>query len=443
MTFLRNRPGFLGLMMLSLFLYYYLGYQVNRENFTLLFLAFATLFGVSYLLINHFKNLDLRYFQLIAFVFRLLFLFTLPLLSDDYFRFIWDGQLMNLGHNPFDLLPTEVQKGFHQKDYLLENMNSPNYYTIYPPIAQLIGAIAVWISPNSVLGSVMVMRFFIILADLGIIFYLPKFLRQLNLNPRQSLWYLLNPLIIVELCGNLHMEGIMLFFLLLALYQIKKRKFFISSIFWALAAATKLIPLVLLPMFWRRYTWKKFILHAFLTVTLFLLFWIPWYNEKLIPHFFSSFNLYFKSFEFNASLYYIIRWVGMQILDYNPIEMVGQILPKVALLLMLLLMLRKKNTKFHYALEAGFFAMGIYYLFASIVHPWYVATPLLLSLFTRFRFVILWSFTLVLSYAAYQHADYRENPYLIAIEYGTVLLFFAYEFYKKKQLAILDSKSNS
>ena len=73
------------------------------------------------------------------------------------------------------------------------------------------------------------------------------------------------------------------------------------------------------------------------------------------------------------------------------------------------------------------FSIVIYYSLASVVHPWYIALPLFLSVFTGYRFPLVWSFFIVLSYTAYQDATYQENLYLVAIEYSVVYAVFIYE----------------
>jgi hypothetical protein len=74
------------------------------------------------------------------------------------------------------------------------------------------------------------------------------------------------------------------------------------------------------------------------------------------------------------------------------------------------------------------FAICIYYLFSTTVHPWYLGVPLLLSVFTRYRFMQVWSFTVLLSYWGYSQMVYQEQLSLMALEYGVVLLYFLAEY---------------
>ena len=73
----------------------------------------------------------------------------------------------------------------------------------------------------------------------------------------------------------------------------------------------------------------------------------------------------------------------------------------------------------------------IYYLFTTILHPWYISTLLALCVFTNFRFMIVWSFMIFFTYAGYTREGFSENLWLIALEYFSVLGFFSYELWRK------------
>jgi len=72
-------------------------------------------------------------------------------------------------------------------------------------------------------------------------------------------------------------------------------------------------------------------------------------------------------------------------------------------------------------------ALACYYFLSSTVHPWYVVFLLGIAVFTDYRFPFVWSFAVVLSYYAYSNPDYKENLWLLAIEYILVIGFFIYE----------------
>ncbi len=134
--------------------------------------------------------------------FRLLLLFAVPALSDDFYRFVWDGRLLINGINPYTILPADfVQSIDFQRvigdKIIFEKLNSPNYYTVYPPLNQLIFAASAALSQGSLFGNVIALRIFILLAEISLLLILMK----KKYNDKFNL-YAFNPLIIIELTGQ-------------------------------------------------------------------------------------------------------------------------------------------------------------------------------------------------------------------------------------------------
>lgn len=423
------------LWFIGLYLFYYLGYEIDRSNFYLLISCFGVCFAAYFVLIKQATSNNFSLFLAAAIGLRLLLFFATPTLSDDYFRFIWDGQLLANGVNPFDFLPTEVTIDFPNKAELLAGMNSSEYYTVYPPIAQVVYFLGAWLSPNSILGSIILMRCVILLAEIGVILLLPKLLSLLKMNPLNSLWYCLNPLVIIELTGNLHFEGIVIFFFLLATYLLVLQKQTLSAIAWAFAAATKLIPIFFLPIILRKLSFKKAALFYLTFGIVFLALWLPLHNSTLIPHFLESIQLYSKTFEFNASVYYVIRAIGFEQVGWNVIQTAGPWLTRIAYIGMAIVLLRKKIISWTSFFGLLLFALSWYYLLALIVHPWYSITLVFLAVFTRFRYPMVWSAMAVLSYYAYSNPAFQESLWLVGLEYLMVFGVVVWELSRNKNSA--------
>lgn len=195
-----------------------------------------------------------------------------------------------------------------------------------------------------------------------------------------------------------------------------------------LAVSTKLIPLLVLPFMFKRLSLKTGLTYCFITGFTFLILFLPFLTPALILHFGSSLNLYFQKFEFNASVYYILRWLGIYFYGYNQIAKIGVLLSVATLLAILLLAYRERSAALS-ALSTRFLqALTIFYLLATIVHPWYLTTLVAMAALSRFRYPLIWSGLAVLSYAAYQTKTYTENPWLIMLEYTGLAIALIIEF---------------
>jgi alpha-1,6-mannosyltransferase len=424
---LRQLPGAwktYGWILLSWLSYLALGYVTARTEFYQLLLLFGLAFaGYCFLLQS---PLTFRQGLGLAFFFRLMLLFAVPALSDDYFRFVWDGRLVLHDESPYAHLPahyaeTDVLEQFNLTSELFVSLNSPHYYSVYPPVCQVVFWLAALFSPDSLLGSVFVMRVIILAAEAGTFFLGARLLPILGLPSRQVLWYALNPLVIVELTGNLHFEALMIFFLLGALYLLLRHRYWLSALSFGLAVGVKLLPLMLLPfLFGRLKIWQFLLYCALVGLTLVLLFF-PFLTLEIIGNMLSSVNLYFQKFEFNASFYYLARWLGYQFLGYNPIARVGPLFSVIVFISILYLAYRNRQEPPSHLPQNWLVALTLYLLLSTTVHPWYLTTLVALAMFTPWRYPMLWSGMVVLSYAAYRTPAYEENLGLVAVEYAVVL----------------------
>lgn len=427
--------------LLSAIAYLTIAYSIHRSDFLLLLFLFSVLFLGMYRFYRLYEEEKMGLYFGLAVFYRLLFFFAIPSLSDDFYRFIWDGQVLLNGQNPFQFLPSENMLDFSNNAILLEKMNSPNYYSVYPPVAQGLYVFGVALFPQSILGAICSMRFILLLAELLTLYLLPKALDLFAVSQKKALLYFFNPLIVIECIGNLHQEALLICFLLLGLIYLKKRRYLLSGTFWALSAASKLIPLLLLPFLFRYLKIKRWMMYVAFTFLFFGLLWWPFFEPYTLTNIQSSLNLYFQSFEFNASIYYVIRAIGTAVLGYNPIKTVGLYLPKIILLLVILIAVRPSNKIFMKSLEAMLLGLSIYYFGASILHPWYICTILFLGLFSNYSYPVIWSGLVLLSYHAYQNVDYHENMLILIIEYTILFLAIAKDLFKSKSFFKFEQKN--
>ena len=448
MTFVKENKSTILLVAITVLLYFFFGYTLERTQFLKFLGIYAVLFSTYFYFIK--KNYNNVQFLLgISILFRFIFLFSIPNLSQDFYRFIWDGRMLFEGLNPYLSLPETFinQREFpvNQALDLYAGMGELNgsHYTNYPPINQLCFLIAAVFANKSIIGSVVVMRLLIIFADVGILYFGKKILAHLKMPVHKVFWYLLNPFIIIEMTGNLHFEPVMLFFLVWAIYLLFKNKWVWAAVLIACSITVKLIPFLFLPLFFQWFVKRDFSLkkgflkliafYAIVIGTTIVLF-LPFYSNELIENYSKSVGLWFRTFEFNASFYYVFREIGYLFRGYNEIEIIGKIIPVLTILFVGYITFFRKNATPKQLITALLFGLSFYYFTTTTMHPWYLATLLLLSVFTKYRFPIVWSFVIILSYAAYSNEIYKENLLLISIEYILVYGFLIWEIFIKKNL---------
>ncbi|MGM5469506.1 mannosyltransferase [Flavobacteriaceae bacterium LMO-SS05] len=445
-----NKIPFL-LALTSVACYLSFAYDLVRTDYVKLISLYSALFFLFYKLIQINKG-NFKFLVGLAILFRLLFLLATPNLSQDFYRFIWDGRMILEGFNPYLYTPESfILNGVFpvaQAQELYHGMGVLNgsHLTNYTPLNQLCFVIAGLFAGKSIFGSVVVMRLFIIAADIGTLYFGKKLLEKLNIPIHNIFWYLLNPFIIIELTGNLHFESIMIFFLVWSLYLLHLRRWKIAAVIFACSISVKLIPLIFLPLFFqsfikeddksiRKSTLKRvsnlFMFYVIICV-LTLLSFIPFYNSELLTNYTNTIGLWFQRFEFNASFYYIARAIGYTFRGYNEIQIIGKAIPIVIVCIILIFTFFRKNKTTIELISSMVLVLSIYYFMSTTVHPWYLAPILVLSIFTNYKFPLVWSFIIILSYLAYTNSDNTESLWVIGAEYVILYGYFIWELIIKK-----------
>ena len=469
------------LTIISAVLYFVFAYHLERTEHFKLVLIYTVLFVSFYVLLKN-NTENIKFLTAVAFIFRAIYILAIPNLSQDFYRFIWDGRMILEGLNPYLYTPesfiTQNQFPVAQAQELYVGMRELNasHFTNYPPVNQLCFIIAGIFANKSIVGAAMVLRLLIIAADFGTLYFGKKLLEKLKLPVHNIFWYILNPFIIIELTGNLHFEGVMIFFLVWSLYLLHANKWKLAAVVFALSIATKLVPLMFLPLFfWWFYKRKdqshainsetkqsvkkneidtlplhsvqasqtlgnniwigmtKLITFYTIVIATTLLLFAPFFSTQFINNYSKTVGLWFGNFEFNASIYYILREIGYWFRGWNEIAIIGKALPIITVLYILCLSFYRKKTDVKKLIIAMLFSFTIYLFLSTTVHPWYIATILSLSVFTNYKFPLVWSFIVIISYLAYANAANTENLWIIGLEYLVVFSVFIWEVFIKNK----------
>lgn len=363
---------------------------------------------------------------------RIPFFFDLPHLSDDFYRFMWDGMLLNEGLNPIGRIPVDQHlvdfKDPAFAEMLLSNMNSPNYASVYPTFHQAFFGFAYFFSGSKLLTGVNCMRAFIVIAEL--LFFLILLLRGRDNEQNYIYLFLLNPLVVVEGVGNLHFEVVMMPFIAIALIDFSPVRYLRSSVPLAGAILVKLTPAILGPLFLFR-TKPKFRFYFLWSLAFMLFIFLgmlePW---TLFTSFNDGIGLYFGSFEFNASVYYLFTNLVSSFIGYNAIAILAPILAIVSLCLITFVSWYGRNSNIF---EVALVVFLIYLLLSTTVHPWYIIPVVYLAIRSHRELILIWSFTAIFSYTHYI-GDVGPKWIFISLEYGLLLLAIIVEGRKRRWL---------
>jgi alpha-1,6-mannosyltransferase len=403
-----------------------------------------------------------------AILFRILLLFTEQSLSDDVFRFIWDGSLLSQGINPYaQAVNSPLLDSFDIPVRALVNhdwMASP-----YLPAAQMLFLPVVGIAPESVFSF----QITAVILDLLIGWLVFDSLRRLTISPAGILIYLWNPLIISEFANGAHVvDAWMIFLVILAFWLMirassfpQRENFYNLGVVLAMAGATltKGLPALLVPIFLRRWRWKWTLVYVGVVLAALVVFALGAGWGILGPMngtgVFGAMRIYMSWWNFNSGLYH---WLEVGLSGYQtpgavPLEAVGQepilvarLITSSAILLITILTgwwawrLDSPRgadylTRTLSLIRLAIIPVGGYLLLTHTVHPWYVTfiLPLLPFLLPRGeegsqvkRFIWPWfylSLAVALSYLTYfDPNDLREYDFIRLIEYLPVFLLLVW-----------------
>ncbi len=433
------------LFLVSIFL---VNFQSDRTEFAFIAFFYTLAFGSYLVIYQQRKTFSLKQLIVLAFFAQLLSMWNLPNLSIDFYRFLWDGEITLAGINPFDYKPEEIvtspelfaqingSSEYMQEIYAGIGEQSQGNYSCYPPVNQFYFLVSTAFS-DSLLFNTLLLKLLIVLTEFIGAIYLLKFLKNIGIEGSRMWLLFLNPLWIIECTGNVHFEGVMLSFLFIALYFLSLKKEAIGSFYFAIAVQIKLIPLIILPFFYRFLGWKKAFTFYSLSILFVLAFGFIQLDSENIHNFADSLRQYFQVFEFNSLVLYQYIQYGIWKTGWNMTKVYSPQLSLIAMYFIFVLALWGDIQNWGKLFRRISIAFFIYLLLSSTLHPWYILPLLAFSIFTNYRFPVVWTFFIFFSYVFYQY----ENSSAFAvrlinyIEYGVVLGWFCWEvFFQKNEL---------
>jgi alpha-1,6-mannosyltransferase len=353
---------------------------------------------------------------LLAAVWHVAFLHMPVGAEDDIHRYVWDGRLQRLGYNPYTVVPSDPAViALHTPE--TRTLNNRDLPSPYPAGAQLFFRLV-----TAIHESTLAMRLAFVICELIIILVLLDLLRR-NQRAHLVLVFAWNPLLAVEVAGSGHIDIVGALLLVISVAALARRGRALAAVTFGLAVAVKFLPIVLIPLYWKRVRIRD----AVLAMVFVALLYVPFLDHGRIPT--GSLNTYVQGFRFNGPLFAALAQVA------SP-----QFSAALALLVGLLTAawLRRKTPE----LSPDTFAwpMAASLLCAPVVFPWYLLwlLPFLTSASTLL--MILWTVAIIPTYVMW-HFRTLGHPWgtlpvwVMLVEYGSLAIEAAILAWRKTKSA--------
>ncbi len=316
-----------------------------------------------------------------AVLFRVIALPMLPTLSDDGYRYLWDGRLVvEAGVSPYEYRPSDPALAERQAGTEYQRMNSQRYHTVYPPVSQLGFAAAVALGGSADWRHAWwVWKAMLVLCELGAIVVLLRRVR-----PEQAALYAWSPLAVMEIAGQGHSEALVLLGLAGALLAGRFR-WPVASLGLTLAAGVKLYPAVWLPQAWRREGRRGVAASGLIA----LLLAVPFWNTSAAAHMVESLGLFFGTFDEYAAPYRLLKSLAYPLLGDSAGVAASRALGITFLAAVAAGALTDDGTQERWRTAVAWGALA-FVLTASTLHPWYWLPALFLMPWLPCRTAVLW-----------------------------------------------------
>ena len=374
------------------------------------FVPIVLCYSLMHILYVYNTTLHLKTILIYFSCFSLVFIISAPFLSDDLYRYLWDGYVINNGLNPYTYPPehffnSALANSFPYSDLI----NHPEYSTVYLPVNQILFGLFTMVYTDITLFKA---QFFICM--LPSMYFLYKIDTYHNCQLKLFAFVCLHPLFLYEVISSAHIDSFSLMFLLISYYYYLKKKETISAAYLAISACIKPVSLIIL------LTTKQYKL--FLIIGLFSAFFLVYLAT--IDH--SGFIAYSKHWHFGHPIFLPLHSFFPLIEKYS--------LKLVCFILSLALFLKPllKHTELHLKIVYSLLLI----LFSSpVIYPWYFL-PILPFIFLFKKPALLFLvYSLPLSYIVliryFSEQIWQESLVATILPYGIILLIFLYEKVKK------------
>ena len=328
------------------------------------------------------------------------FLRVPPGLDDDIHRYLWDGRVQRLGYNPYLLVPSDpTLASLHTSE--TRRLNNPEVPSPYPPGAQLF-----FRAVTAIHESIFALKVAFVICDSAIVFVLLDILRRTRQGQHWVLAYAWHPLLATDVAGSGHVDIVGVLLLLVSAAALMRRRRAAAAIAFGLAVSVKLVPIVLLPLYWKRVRLRDGVLAGLV----FGLPYVPFLNHGRIP--FGSLGTYVQRFRFNDPVFAVLERLTAP-----------QVVAGLAVLVGLLTAVWMRRRSAEFSPVAFAWPMAATLLCAPVVYPWYMLwlLPFLRSASTVP--ITIWTLSIIPTYYVW-HLRTLGRPWVVPewimlLEYGS------------------------
>jgi alpha-1,6-mannosyltransferase len=342
----------------------------------------------------------------LAAVWHIEFLRVPPGADDDIHRYVWDGRLQRLGYNPYLVVPSDpAAKGLHTPE--TRNLNNPDLPSPYPAGAQLF-----FRAVTAIHESTFALKVAFVVCEFAIVFVLLDLLRRTGQGAHLILAFAWNPLLAIEVAGSGHIDIVGALLLVVSASALVRRWRATAAVALGLAIAVKFLPVVLLPLYWKRVRIRD----AALAAAVVGLLYVPFLNHGHIP--LGSLGTYVQGFRFNGPVFAALHHVAPSLLLACLAVLVGLVTATWQ---------RIRIATPEWSPDLFAWPMAACLLCAPVVFPWYLLwlLPFLTSASTLT--IIIWTVSIIPTYVMW-HWRTLGRPWgtlpgwVMLVEYGCVVI---------------------